>query len=154
MSIKSYRGLLTDDDQIKIRLKTKTGMTGYRIKKFQVMPFDIDGSSSHECSVCIWKVKQATVSNDVDFTQGSLLASAYYVRSLNPSAPYVALISEQSVVFDNEVFNQDIFVSYQSGQSGQKINYYIELEQLKLSDTEQAMAILKSMRTSYGNTMV
>ena len=142
---KTFRGLLADGGQEKIPLSTKDGSVGYRIIKFQFMPKDIDGSVSHEDLISIWKTEQATLLNDVDFTAGDLLAAGYYVRSLNPSAPYVATISESITIFDNEIFNQDIYVTMKSGQ-GANLNYYIELEQMNLDHTQNMSATLKAIR--------
>jgi len=103
------------------------------------MPNDIDGSASHECSIQVWKQKQTSLVVDIDFNQDALLGAAYYVRSSNPSSPYVATISEQTVVFDREVINQDIFVVYKTGQSGQKLNFYLELEEVSMNDSEAAV---------------
>jgi len=139
MTIKSFRALLTDGDQIRIPLHHAGKGMGFKIKTLQVMPNDIDGSSNHECSVQIWKQKQLSLATDIDFNNSALIGAAYYVRSLNPSAPYVALMSEQTVVFDNEVFNQDIFVVYKTGQGGQLINYYLELEEVKMTDAHEAV---------------
>jgi hypothetical protein len=144
--IKTFRGLLAGDEQVTIRLGTNQGLIGYKITKFQVMPYDVDGSDSHETSVKIFKYKQTTFNPDIDFNDPTMLAAAYYVRSLNTAAPYVALISEQSVIFDNVKFNQDIYVSMATGQSGTKINYYLELEQVKLTVDEAAVATLKDIR--------
>jgi len=128
---------MTDGDQIRIPLHRTE--QGFRIHTLQVMPNDIDGSTSHECSVQVWKQKQTSLAIDIDFNQDALLGAAYYVRSSNPSSPYVATISEQTVVFDREVINQDIFVAYKTGQSGQKINYYLELEEVSMNDSEAAV---------------
>ena len=51
------------------------------------------------------------------------------------------------VIFDNEKFNQDIFVTNVDvvGNSA-PINYYIELEQIKLSLDENTVATLKDIR--------
>ena len=35
--------------------------------------------------------------------------------------------------------NQDIYVTYASGQSGQKLNVYMELEELDITKGEQAV---------------
>jgi len=147
MPIKSFKGLLTDTDQEIIRLETNNGLTGYRVVKFQVMPFEIDGSTAYEAAVTIWKVKQATVSNDIDFSNHQLLAAAYYVRTTVASSN-ASEFSNESIIFDNEVVNQDIFVAYQDGQTGNKINYYLELEQINLNLDEATVATLKDMRRS------
>jgi len=138
-TIKSFKALLTNGDQLQIPLHKVGKGVGFRIKKLQVMPHDIDGSSSHECSVQIWKQKQSSLSVDLDFSNSELVGAAYYVRANNPVSPYVALISEQTVIFDNEVFNQDIFIVYKSGITAQKINYYMELEEVKMSGPHEAV---------------
>jgi hypothetical protein len=148
MPIKSFRGLLVQDEQVRLNLQTNDGQTGYRIVKFQLFPFDIDGSTSHEDLVTIWKEEQTALLTDVDFDDNRLLAAGYYVRSLNPSSPYVATISESTTIFDNEIFNQDIFVTYTTGQGGQKINYYLELEQIRLNVDEATVATLKDIRNT------
>jgi len=130
MPIKTFRALLNDGDQLTIPLHRAGSNKGFRIHKLQVMPNDVDASTSHEDSVQIWKQKQAAAVADIDFSNDALLGAAYYVRSLNPSSPYVALISDETVVF--------IYVTYKSGQGGQSINYYLELEEVTMSGPEQA----------------
>ena len=138
----------------KINLSNNDGKTGYRIIKFQVFPHDIDGSTSHEDLVQVWTSKLAAdnATNDADFTMGDMVAAAYYVRSSNPSAPYVATIADDQVVVDNAVFNQDIYISMKTGQTNQKINYYLELEQIRLDLVEQTVATLQSIRSSSQGT--
>jgi hypothetical protein len=148
MPIKSFRGLMLKDEKDTISLHTNTGSTGYRIVKFELFPFDIDGSSSMEDLVQVWKTEEAAdaATEDCDFGDNRLLAAGYYVRSLSGSAPYIATIAEAQTVFDNEVFNQDIYVTFNSGQTGAKINYYIELEAMKLDLGDQTVATLKDIR--------
>ena len=54
------------------------------------------------------------------------------------------------VVFDNIVFNQDIFITLKgsAGVSTPFMNYHIELEQVKLDLNEQSVATLKNIRNS------
>jgi len=144
MPIKTFRALLTTGDQITIPLHRAGSNKGFRIHKLQLMPNDIDASTSHESSVQIWKQKQAAAVADIDFSNDALLGAAYYVRSLNPSTPYVSTISEETVVFDSEVVTQDIYVTYKDGQGGQLINYYLELEEVTMSGSEQAVVNFSS----------
>tara|TARA_Y100000004_G_C8782664_1_gene355678 strand:+ start:190 stop:666 length:477 start_codon:yes stop_codon:yes gene_type:complete len=154
MPVKSFKGIIAQDEVQKINLSNNDGKTGYRIIKFQVFPHDIDGSTSHEDLVQVWTSKLAAdnATNDADFTMGDMIAAAYYVRSSNPSAPYVATIADDHVVVDNAVFNQDIYISMKTGQTNQKINYYLELEQIKLDLVEQTVATLQSIRSSSQGT--
>jgi len=50
-------------------------------------------------------------------------------------------------VFDNEIFNQDIYITHQDLQN-QPINYYIELEQMDLALDEAIVATLKNIRNN------
>jgi len=146
--IKSFRGLLTDPEQRKINIHTNNGAIGYKIIKFQVMPNDIDGSTAHEASVQVWKTFQTTLSVDVDFEDQRLLAAAYYIRTTTGGGTPTAVFDNQTVVFDNQIFNQDIFVVYKDGQGGQAMNYYMELEQIKLDVNENTVATLKDIRNT------
>jgi hypothetical protein len=150
MPIKSFRGLMGNGELETIPLQTNNGLTGYRVVKFQLFPHDVDGSASMEDLVQIWKTSAAasTATVDCDFSNNQLLGAGYYVRSLNSSAPYVATIAEAQTIFDNEVFNQDIYVTMNTGQTGSKINYYIELEQINLSLDEATVATLKDIRNT------
>ena len=55
------------------------------------------------------------------------------------------------IVFDNMKFNQDIFVTnVDGGAENRAINYYIELEQVKLRLDENTVATLKDIRNITG----
>ena len=146
MPIKTYRGSLTDPEQIVIRLSTNNGLTGYTIKKLQVMPVDIDGTTTHEDSVQVFTRKQGTIVDDVDFNNSELLAAAYYLRTTTGGGTPDTATSYETIIIDNVIINQDIFLTYASGQGGQQINYYLELEQKKLALDEATVATLKDMR--------
>ena len=147
MPIKTFRGSLTRGDQVKIRLGTIRGEIGYRIKKFQLMPKDC-ASGANEALGLLWRVEQATVtagSPVCDFSNSQLLAAVMFLRDQGT----VAITSVPPVIIDNVVINQDIYFTYQDGQSGSpNVSYYIELEQLKLSLDQAAVATLKDMRGS------
>ena len=64
----------------------------------------------------------------------------------NPASHYPA--SSAGIVFDNEKFNQDIYVTCKDISDGEKCNYYIELEQSKLDLNEQTVATLKDIRNN------
>ena len=52
----------------------------------------------------------------------------------------------QSVIFDNEIFNQDIFITHSEPSSNSTGNYYIELEVIPLDDAGAEYTTLKDMR--------
>jgi len=145
--IKTFRGLMTDPEQIRIKLGTIKGKVGYRINKLQVMPNDIDGSNTHEDSLQIWKTNQTAPVPDIDFGDSDLLAAAYYMRTTSGGGSPTAVASEIIIIFDNEIFNQDIYIVMESGQGGVKLNYYLELEVVPLDDAGAEYTTLKDMRT-------
>ncbi len=142
MPIKSFRGLIADDTQDTIVLHTNDGSTGYRIKKFEVMD-NLPGQQDANHIVQIFKVPQSSNSGTVDFSDQVLLAAAMERESVGAEDMAVS----KSVIFDNEVFNQDIFVTHQdTGGGSRACNYYIELEQVRLSLDENTVATLKDIR--------
>jgi len=149
MIIKSYRGLLKDGAQDKIPLHTGDGKTGYRIINFQIF-FKIPGDDSHDSVVQVWKIDQtkggATVPINyatVDFTDLNLLACAQLVQA----ASVLYQTTTGPVIFEREVFNQDIYVTHTDSESQNYfVNYYLELEQIKLTEIEALAAIIKDLR--------
>jgi len=145
MVVKTYRGLLVDGGQDKIPLSTKDGSVGYRIIKFQAMP-NLPGTQDFESTLQIFRTEQASVSTSVatvNFTDNDLLAALYYVDGASDTNGPV-----QTVVFDQETFNQDIYVSHTQTSGTPAMNYYIELEQMKLDHTQNMSATLKAIRGS------
>jgi len=138
--IKTFRGLLADGGQDRIRLGTIKGQVGYRIIKFE-------GLSPHsetdvESSMKIYKTSQSTIDNVIDFTDTTLLAAMIY----NDSASNAYGPPEQ-VIFDQEIFNQDIYITLK-GSAGvtSTLNYYIELEVTDLSEMGAQYTTLKDIR--------
>tara|TARA_Y100000401_G_C8215621_1_gene170684 strand:- start:42 stop:491 length:450 start_codon:yes stop_codon:yes gene_type:complete len=144
MVVKSFRGQIADRGQETISLHTNDGSTGYRILKFEVFPAGATSAFSYESFVSIFKIEQSTPPADgiPNFEDNTLLGCAYYTQSssgaTNPE--------DSTVVFDNEVFNQDIYVTHSNSESSAAINYYIELEQMKLDLNENTVATLKDIR--------
>jgi phenolic acid decarboxylase len=137
--IKSYKGLMADDTQETIPLSTNNGMIGYRIVKFQAMAADT--AKLQQSVLKIYKVEQTTIDDDIDFSDNRLLGAIYFTKNDDTKYPIV-----QSTIFDNEVFNQDIYITHKDASTGEPLNYYIELEQMNLSLDEQTVATLKDIR--------
>jgi len=150
MPIKSFRGKLADDAIETLSLHTNDGSTGYRIKKFQVMPADPTGDNM-EATIKIYKIPQTAATNTIDFEDQTLLAAAYIENHDGTSSGFSNFTN--AVIFDNEIFNQDVYVTLAAGigagTSG--VNYYFELEQVKLSLDENTVATLKDIRNITGN---
>ena len=138
--IKSFRGLMADGDIETIRLSTNQGLIGYRIIKmalFHVEP----GENSAEHTIKVFTVAQTTANNTVNFDDPTLLAAGHLADHAD-----IAYALDTIVVFDNTVFNQDIYVTHVDTRGSEPCNYYLELEQVKLDINEATVATLKDMR--------
>ena len=139
--IKTFRGQLASSAQDTIVLHTNDGSTGYRIVKFQVMPAT-PGTTSYEYVSQIFKVKQTTIDGAVDFSDQTLLGAAYLEGNNNN-----AYIDGLQVIFDQEIFNQDIYITnFDVDGDTEALNYYIELEQVSLDLNENTLATLKNIK--------
>jgi hypothetical protein len=151
--IKSFRGQISANNVDQISLHTNNGSVGYRIIKLQVFP-QKPGTSTGENLIEIFSIESsainaadAAVATDVNFSDNTLLAVGFVGASTNNTQ--LAPIS--SVIFDNMTFNQDIFIAHkdESG-SAAPVNYYMELEQIKLDLSENTVATLKDIRNITG----
>jgi len=139
--IKTFRGKLTNGAQDTISLHTNDGSTGYRIVKFQVMA--PDGSENIESVVQIFTVFQtAGASQSIDFSNQTLLGAAI----ISQSAASQNYPEDVSIIFDKQIFNQDIYITSKGVDYTASINYYIELEQIKLDMNANTVATLKDIR--------
>jgi len=146
--IKTFRGKIGDGSQHTLSLHTNNGRIGYRIINFRLFPTE-PGQQSVENTVIVWKTEQSTVSAStvvVDFNNSDLLGVASFHESHADS-----IISRDVVIFDREIFNQDIYITHTDTVGAVPINYYIELEQFILNENENTVATLKDIR-SYVDT--
>jgi hypothetical protein len=146
MPIKSFRGMLFNNaantgDQNRIRLSTQDGMRGFRVVKFQAM--GITENEVYEATIKLYKVKQDTIDANVDFSDPHLLAAILYGDSTSST-----VFSQQTVIFDNEIFNQDIYVTFRSIAASSNMNWYLELEEVELNQNSQAVVTLKDIRSN------
>lgn len=141
MTIKSFRGLMTDGAKDTISLHTNNGSAGYRIKKFQIFPEEFGGAAA-EHIIKIYSIPQTSATAKADFSDNTLLA----VAAINNNASGHNYPLETVVIFDNMAFNQDIYVTHLEGIGATSCNYYIELEQVKLDLSENTVATLKDIR--------
>jgi len=140
--IRSFRGLLGDGAQDTINLHTNDGKTGYRIVKFQLIP-EYPFIKTQESTVKIYQVLQTAVNATTDFSDQTLLGvSLFKQQDDNTQFAY------DTVVFDREIFNQDIYVTHFESTSDNRINYFIELEQMPLDVNETTVATLQSIRNA------
>ena len=144
--IKSFRGVIADGGQDTIVLHTSDGSTGYRIKKFQCIGTAPGIGGGLEGITKIYKVPQVGgglpgVTGTVDFSDNTLVGVNYYSDQDSP-----AYTAQQQIIFDNEVFNQDLYITFSDVDGSNSLNYYIELEQFTLDMNQNTVATLKDIR--------
>ena len=139
--IKTFRGLLADGGQDKIRLSTKKGKIGYKIVKLQIFPNN-PGAASYEYCVKVFKILQLSVTNPVDFSDGNLLAVALYHDDTAADKADTGPV----VMFEQEVFNQDIYITAFDNVGTESVNYYLELETMNMTDNAAAVSTLRDIR--------
>jgi len=137
--IKTFRGLLADGEVDIIRLSTKKGKVGYQIKKFQVIA-EKPGQDALEATVTVYKVTFSPL-NIIDLSDNNVLAVGFYAGN----AAAFNYPTSQVLIFDQEVFNQDIFIGNNDLQSN-AMNYYLELETVSLTDNAAAVSTLRDIR--------
>ena len=140
--IKTFRGKLEDGAQDRIRLATIQGKVGYRISKFQIVEEAPGAGSGRESVVKIYNTEQSTIDGTVDFTDPTLLGVAWQtqIRNLYPSA--------EGIIFDTEIFNQDIYVTNVDVDGSHAMNYYIEVEAIPLTDMQAEYTTIKDLRAN------
>ena len=138
--IKTFRGQLADDGQDRIRLQTIKGKVGYKIVKFEIMAA-APGATAFEHVMKIYKTKQTSVDGLINFSDSDLLGMAF----LQDDAA-VHYVSSEHVIFDQEVVNQDIYITHADINGALACNYYLELEVIPLDDAGAEYTTLKDMR--------
>jgi len=144
--IKTFRGLIASGAVDTIVLHTNDGSTGYRIVKFEVIQ-EQPGVQDTESTITISKVL-FTPANPINLSNNTLLGVAFF--SSNAASAYPQ--NSSTIIFDQEIFNQDIYIGT-FDTSGKSMNYYIELEQVKLDLNENTVATLKDIRNKELRTM-
>ena len=140
--IKTFRGILADDGQDRIRLSTIKGKVGYKIVKFQVM--GPDESETAEATIKIYKKEQSSIDGTINFTDSDLLAAALYQQNVTGQTYPI----DMAVIFDNEIINQDIYITQKGGAASALINYYIELEVITLTDQGAEYTTIRDLRSN------
>ena len=139
----SFRGFLADGGQDRIRIEGATGEIAWRITKFEVIG-GAPGVSSYETVLKIYREEQSSVTATIDFSDDELLASASYAHASSGDLGLVA----NSVIFDNALFVRNIYINNKATGTSLPMNYYIELEEVKVSAAGMAqLAVAAARRT-------
>ena len=137
----SYRGILPMGNEDRIRLRTLKGKVGYKITKFQIVS-STPGIGIQEFVAKITKVPDPNIGPVLNFTDADLLATT--VQSTHSGN----MLLTETIIFDNEITNQDVYVNISDGAGGTvQCNYFIEMETIPLSEIEATQLTLKSIRT-------
>lgn len=140
--VHSFRGLLVDGGQNQISIEGSVGAIAWRITQFKIFPQIMD--TSRDSLVKIFREEQSSVNGETDFRNDELLAAALWTVSDRSGGPY----SDDGVIFDNQLFVRNIFVTHVDNIAATTMNYYIELEEVKVSATGMAqLAIAAARRT-------
>jgi hypothetical protein len=139
-TIKTFRGRLDNLEEDRIYLAGGADNIGFKIHKFEIMgqtPFFAES----EAIMKIYTVSQAgSVDASVDMGDETLLAVS--IATNDSDNPVTS--GYRSVIFEQVVVNQDLFVTYKTNQGSEKCNYYIELEEVKIKDSEAAVINYKA----------
>jgi len=141
--VHSFRGLLVNEGQDRIRIQGPVGAIAWRITKFQVMP--INANETTETVVKIYRETQSSVTTAVDFNEEDLLGAAIINDSTDPGQPPAGI-----VIFDNALFSRNIYVTQKGHDATPNINYYIELEEVKVSAAGMAQLAVAAARRTIG----
>jgi len=139
--IKTFRGLLADGGQDRLRLSTIKGKVGYRIVKFQVMT-DAPAGAATEHVVKIYKTEQSSTTDTVDFSDSELLGVNVWTNAVG-----YGFEGTMGIIFDREIFNQDIYLTQVEATGASACNYYLELEVIPLDDKGAEYTTVKDLRT-------
>jgi len=137
----SFRGLLEHSKQEKIRIQGPVGDIAWRITKFEILGKEPFSAGTVKYVMKVYRESQSTLDDSIDFTDSELLGAAVYMES-------VAQLSTgtTTVIFDNALFSRDIYVTHYDTSANQSCNYYIELEEVKVSAAGMAQLAVGAAR--------
>jgi hypothetical protein len=141
--VHSFRGLLASGGQRKIRIQGPVGAIAWRITKLLTMSNTPGIGGGIENTTKVYREEQSSVDAVVNFDDAELLGAAYISEQDTASYPPGVVI-----VFDNALFSRNIWVTSYATDGAHKINYYIELEEVKVSAAGMAqLAVAAARRT-------
>jgi hypothetical protein len=135
----SFRGNLADGKQQRIRIQGPVGAIAWRITKFQILPLG-PGVATQELVCKIFREEQTAVSGTLDFTDDELLGAAIFAQSADSYNTF------ESVIFDNSLFSRNIWITMDDSQNTAGGNYYLELEEVKVSAAGMAQLAVAAAR--------
>jgi hypothetical protein len=142
----SFRGLLADSGQDRIRIQGAVGDIAWRITKFQIMSnVTLSATATVDHVVKVWREEQSSVptgSAVIDIEDDELLAVGVYAQG-------ASLEYTQNIIFDNTLFVRNIWITHTDNDGADSVNYYIELEEVKVSAAGMAQLSVAAARRNY-----
>ena len=141
--IVTYKGKLPIGEQEKIHLSTNNGLTGYRIKDFRVIASNVGAGTSTNVAKIYLTDQTGNITSTIDFSDTDLIGVSYANFSSSVNSP-----TYETIIFDKETFNQDIFVYITDPDGGTTpSNFYIELEKFPIDLNTSTYHTLKNIRS-------
>jgi len=138
----SFRGLLADGAQERIRIQGSVGAIAWRIVKFELMA-ELPGVSDSESIIKVYRDEQSSIDGVINFNDAELLAAGFWRAATGTDRPMT-----DKVIFDNTLFSRNIYITHSDVDSAFSCNYYIELEEVKVSAAGMAqLAVAAARRT-------
>ena len=134
MSTKSFKGMLANGAQDKIYLAGGESDIGFKLVKLSLIAKTPGTVAETEGVVKIYKEKQTSIDAIIDFTDDLLLAAAAYQDHDGSNYP-----SSIDIVLDDEIVNQDIYITWSCTDNDIPMNYLLHLEEVKMTSSEQAV---------------
>jgi hypothetical protein len=136
----TFSGVIDEGLEERIKLSTLNGKTGYRIVDFDAISTE-PGNVTYRSVIKVYSKSQGSGGTKVEFDEGDLLGVVYLEDDANPS-----YAMSQKIIFDEKVFNQDIYVTYGGVQGTTPVSYKITLEKMKLTDLQATQLTLANLR--------
>ena len=136
--IHSFRGLLEDGGQDKIGIQGSVGAVAWRIAKFNIISNNPNSNIEHLMQ--IWREEQDSISTTIDISKDDWLASAW------ESGGGYSRPENSNVVIADMLFVRNIWVTHTEIVGSTAGNYYIELEEVKVSKASMAQLAVAAAR--------
>jgi len=140
--VHSFRGLLKDGEQEEINIEGSVGAIAWRITKFQIMPENPHNANVVNHVMKLLRNFPSSITATVNFGDAELLGVATYTE--DPGVRDMA--GYGIVIFDNDLFNRNIFITNKELHNNLAGNYYIELEEVTVNAAGMAQLALASAR--------
>ena len=102
------------------------------------------GQDNYEGTITVNKV-DFTPQNKIHLTDNNLLAVAFWAGN---AAAFNYGPFNPPIIFEQEIFNQDIFIGYNDllSDTVKGMNYYLEIETMSLTDNATVVSTLRDIR--------